>query len=267
VSEQLNTIAGKTMTPTAILADDEPLLRAHLREKLAAMWPELCIVGEAANGVEAAALVADKQPDIAFLDIKMPGQTGIEVAQGIETHTRVVFVTAYDQYAVAAFENEAVDYVLKPVHNERLAQTVARIKRALETSLPAPDMAALLNALARQAADATTPRGAPLRWIRANRGDTTYQISVDEVQYFQSDDKYTVVNTPNGEHLITKPLSELVQQLDAEHFWQVHRGTVVNLRCIVSSKRDGDGRMALQLRGVARPINVSRAYQHLFKQM
>lgn len=249
---------------TAILADDEPLLRQHLREKLNTLWPELEIIGEASNGNEAAKLVQDLKPTIAFLDIKMPGQTGIEVAQGIESDTRVVFVTAFDQYAVQAFENEAVDYVLKPVSNERLQQTVSRLRNALQQSQPAPEIAQLLKLLSEQR---SAPPTAPLRWIRANRGDTTYQISVDEVSHFQSDDKYTVVNTANGEHLITKPLSELVQQLDAEQFWQVHRGTVVNVRYVISSKRDGEGRMSLQLRGVDRPVTVSRAYQHLFRQM
>lgn len=249
---------------TAILADDEPLLRQHLREKLNVLWPELEIIGEASNGNEAAKLVQDLKPTIAFLDIKMPGQSGIEVAQGIESDTRVVFVTAFDQYAVQAFESEAVDYVLKPVSNERLTQTVNRVRTALLQSQPAPEIAQLLKLLSQQRA---AQASSALRWIRANRGDTTYQISVDEVSHFQSDDKYTVVNTANGEHLITKPLSELVQELDGEQFWQVHRGTVVNVRFVVSSKRDGEGRMSLQLRGVARPITVSRAYQHLFRQM
>lgn len=252
---------------TAILADDEPLLRQHLREKLNTLWPELEIIGEASNGNEAAKLVQDLKPTIAFLDIKMPGQTGIEVAQGIESDTRVVFVTAFDQYAVQAFENEAVDYVLKPVSNERLTQTVNRLRNALLQSQPAPEIAQLLKLLSQHGQQRAAPQAAPLRWIRANRGDTTYQISVDEVSHFQSDDKYTVVNTANGEHLITKPLSELVQQLDAEQFWQVHRGTVVNVHYVVASKRDGEGRMSLQLRGVSRPVTVSRAYQHLFRQM
>ena len=199
---------------TAILADDEPLLREHLREKLSVLWPELSIVGEAGNGNEAAELIATLAPDIAFLDIKMPGQTGIEVAQGIETETRVVFVTAFDQYAVDAFENEAVDYVLKPVADARLAQTVARLRKSLEDRAPSPDIAQLLNLLA--SARDGNPGAGTLRWIRANRGDTTFQIAVDEVMFFQSDDKYTVVQTANGEHLIGKPLSELIRALDHE---------------------------------------------------
>lgn len=255
---------------TAVLADDEPLLREHLREKLQVLWPELKIVGEANNGDDASAIIAKLSPDIAFLDIKMPGQTGIEVAQGIETNTRVVFVTAYDQYAVDAFESDAIDYVLKPVTDARLAQTVARLQKSLADRTPSPDISRLLNLLARASAEADGGGdGATkkLRWIRANRGDTTYQIAVDEVIFFQSDDKYTAVNTANGEHLISKPLSELIGSLDAEHFWQIHRGTVINMRNVMSTKRDGDGRMTVRLKGSEKSLPVSRAYQHLFRQM
>jgi DNA-binding LytR/AlgR family response regulator len=251
---------------TAILADDEPLLRDHLREKLAVLWPELDIVAEASNGNDASSIIAKLAPDIAFLDIKMPGLTGIEVAQGIETSTRVVFVTAFDQYAVDAFENEAIDYVLKPVSDARLAQTVTRLQKSLAEQSPNPDISQILNLLAR-AKDNKDTAPQKLRWIRANRGDTIYQIAVDEVIFFQSDDKYTTVNTVNGEHLISKPLSELTQSLDGEHFWQIHRGTVINVRNVISTKRDGDGRMTVALKGCAKPLSVSRAYQHLFRQM
>jgi DNA-binding LytR/AlgR family response regulator len=250
---------------TAIIADDEPLLRVHLREKLASLWPELKIAGEAGNGNEAADMIASLAPDIAFLDIKMPGQTGIEVAQGIETATRVVFVTAFDQYAVDAFESEAVDYVLKPVTDARLSQTVARLRKALAESSPAPDIAQLLKLLT-QAREGESG-GGTLRWIRANRGDTTFQIAVDEVLFFQSDDKYTVVQTANGEHLISKPLSELISSLDGERFWQIHRGTVVNVQYIASTRREGDGRMSVNLKGHKKVLPVSRAYHHLFKNM
>ncbi len=253
---------------TAVICDDEPLLREHLREKLARLWPGLEIVGEAGNGNDAATLIAAQKPDIAFLDIKMPGQTGIEVAQGIETDTRIVFVTAFDQYAVDAFEKEAIDYVLKPVADPRLAQTIARLQKSFIEQTPSPDIAQLLNLLA-NAAGSTENGSAPskLRWIRANRGDTTYQIAVDEVIFFQSDDKYTVVNTINGEHLISKPLSELMQSLDHEHFWQIHRGTVINVRNVISTKRDGEGRMTVRLKDHPKPLAVSRTYQHLFRQM
>jgi DNA-binding LytR/AlgR family response regulator len=252
---------------TAILADDEPLLREHLREKLATLWPELEIVGEAGNGDDASSMIAKLSPDIAFLDIKMPGQTGIEVAQGIETNTHVVFVTAYDQYAVDAFESEALDYVLKPVTDARLTQTVTRLRKSLSEQAANPDISKILNLLASATEGGTVAATKKLRWIRANRGDTTYQIAVDEVIFFQSDDKYTVVNTLNGEHLISKPLSELIQSLDGEHFWQIHRGTVINVRNVISTKRDGDGRMTVRLKDHAKPLAVSRAYQHLFRQM
>ena len=250
---------------TALLADDEPLLREHLREKLAALWPELTIVAEAGNGNDAAAMIARLAPDIAFLDIKMPGQTGIEVAQGIETETRVVFVTAFDQYAVDAFASEAIDYVLKPVADARLAQTVTRLRKALAEKSPAPDIAQLMKLLSQ--ARAGEGGGNTLRWIRANRGDTTYQIAVDEVLFFQSADKYTVVHTANGEHLILKPLAELLRVLDAQSFWQIHRGIIVNVRFVVSTRREEDGRMSVKLKGHDKPLPVSRTYHHLFKHM
>jgi DNA-binding LytR/AlgR family response regulator len=253
---------------TALIADDEPLLREHLRDLLQKLWPELDIVALAANGNEAAKAIAEHAPDVAFLDIKMPAQTGIEVAQGIETNTRVVFVTAYDEFAVQAFEREAIDYVMKPANEARLTQTVARVRNALAHNENPPEIAALLKLLAqRGATNAAEEKKAPLRWIRASRGDTTFQIAVDEVLFFQSDDKYTVVNTANGEHLIRMALTELLDSLNPEQFWQVHRGTVVNINCVNSSKRDGDGRVTLNLRGWEKPVAVSRAYSHLFKQM
>ncbi|TAG47571.1 MAG: DNA-binding response regulator [Betaproteobacteria bacterium] len=252
---------------TALIADDESLLREELQDQLAAVWPELKIVAIAANGLEATAMIEAHQPDVAFLDIKMPGRTGIEVAQGIDCNTRVVFVTAYDQYAVDAFENEAIDYLLKPVSKERLAKTVARVKSALAQRTPAPDIASVLNLLSAALRKPATSASSKLRWIRASRGETTYQIAVDEVLLFESDDKYTVVYTPNGEHLIRMPLIELLQSLDPEKFWQVHRGTVVNAQFVASSKRDDAGRMTLNIKGFAKPVSVSRAYQALFKQM
>lgn len=251
---------------TALIADDEPLLRLHLREKLGQAWPDLDIVGEAENGNDAATKIARLKPDVAFLDIKMPGQTGIEVAQGIDTDTRVVFVTAYEQFAVSAFDSGALDYLLKPVTDTRLSQTVARLKASIAQQLPPPDMSQILNLLARAQGDHEKASDR-LRWIRANRGDTTYQIAVDEVLFFQSADKYTLVVTANGEHVISKTLAELIESLDPEHFWQVHRSTVVNARCVTSTKRDGEGRMNLNLKGYAKPLAVSRAYQPLFKQM
>jgi DNA-binding LytR/AlgR family response regulator len=250
----------------AIIADDESLLRDELRDQLASVWPELDIVAIATNGLEAAALIAQHNPDVAFLDIKMPGQTGIEVAQGIEGETRVVFVTAYDQYAVEAFDHEAIDYLLKPISKERLGKAVNRLKTAMAQSTPAPDIANVLNLLSR-----SLPKSAQnlahLKWIRASKGDTTHQIAIDDVLFFQSDDKYTVVQTVSGEHLIRMPLAELLQSLDSEQFWQIHRGTVVNSKFVVSSKRDDVGRVSLSIKGFAKPVAVSRAYQGLFRQM
>ncbi len=251
---------------TALIADDESLLRDELKDQLSEVWPELQIIATAANGLEAAEMIARHQPDVTFLDIKMPGQTGIEVAQGIDGDTRVVFVTAYDQYAVEAFDHDAIDYLLKPISKARLAKTVARLQTVLAQNTPAPDLAGVLNLLSRALPSASTTT-TKLRWIRASRGDTTFQISVDEVMLFESDDKYTVVHTVNGEHLIRMPLIELLQSLDSELFWQVHRSTVVNSRFVASSKRDDAGRMTLTIRGFAKPVNVSRAYQGLFRQM
>jgi DNA-binding LytR/AlgR family response regulator len=251
---------------TAIIADDESLLREELRDQLNAVWPELDIVAEAANGIEAAALIAKHQPEVAFLDIKMPGLTGIEVAQGIETETRVVFVTAYDQYAVDAFDSEAIDYLLKPIGKDRLAKAVARLQSAIAQNAAAPDIARVLNALSRVLPKSPIT-STHLKWIRASRGDTTFQIPIDDVLFFQSDDKYTVVNTANGEHLIRMALAELIASLDPEQFWQVHRGTVINVNCVTSSKRDSEGRVTLNLRGWGKSVAVSRAYSHLFKQM
>ncbi|MCA0174949.1 MAG: LytTR family DNA-binding domain-containing protein [Proteobacteria bacterium] len=248
---------------TALIADDEPHLRAHLRELLAEVWPELRVVAECENGLQAAERIAALAPDVAFLDIKMPGLTGLEVAQGIEGTTRVVFVTAYDSYAVQAFERAAVDYLLKPTSAERLARAVARVQAALAQPRDDGALAALLAQLT-QAQGATKPT--PLRWIRASRGDTTYQIAVEEVLYFQSDDKYTLVITREGEHLIRTSLAELAQQLPPEQFWQVHRSTVVGVAHVASTRREGD-RMTLHVKGHERPLAVSRAYQHLFKQM
>jgi len=252
--------------PTALIADDEPLLREQMQQLLARAWPELDIVAEAANGHEAASLIDRFSPDVAFLDIKMPGLTGIEVAQGIESPTRVVFVTAFDQFAVAAFEQRAVDYLLKPVTLDRLSETVRRLQSAAVSSRGEPALAEALRMIAQRVGHGQ-PTGGYLRWVRASRGEVTFHIAVEDVFYFQSEDKYTVVHTAAGEHLIRTTLSELAAALDPDRFWQVHRSTIVNMRFVRSSRRDGEGRMTLTLAGVDRPIAVSRAYQGLFRQM
>lgn len=250
--------------PRALIADDEAHLAHYLRDRLRALWPELDIAGIAKNGPEAAAMIERLQPDLAFLDIRMPGMSGLEVAQGIEGSTRVVFVTAYDEYAIQAFEREAVDYLLKPVTDERLAKCIERLKRLLASAADTPPLAGLLRTLMQGAAPAP-PR--PLRWLRASRGDTTYQVDVAEVLYFQADDKYTCVVTREGEHLIRIALADLVRELDPERFWQVHRSTVINVEQVHATRREESGRLFVQMKGHARELPVSRAYAHLFRQM
>ena len=251
--------------PTALIADDEAPLRDFLRKRLAALWPELRVVAEAANGVQAAALIAEHAPAVAFLDIKMPGLTGLEVAQGIETDTRVVFVTAYDRFALDAFDREAVDYLVKPVDAQRLSRTVERLKRAIGDAAPHPELARLLDAIARERAPAGTAR--TIRWIRASRGDTTYHVPVQDVRYIQADDKYTAVYTADGEHLIRTPISELASGLDPEIFWQVHRSTIVNMDQVAATRRDEGGRLFVRLRDGDTELPVSRAYAGRFRQM
>lgn len=249
---------------TAIIADDEPRLARYLQERLAALWPELEIVGVAANGPEAQALLAREAPDIAFLDIRMPALSGLEVALRAGRDVRIVFVTAYDQYAVAAFERAAVDYLLKPVSDERLAETVARLKET-PAAAPGGDMATVLAAIERLAP--ADPASRKLAWIRASRGGEVMLIDVDDVAYFQANDKYTSVFTAQGESLIRTPLKELAAQLDETRFWQVHRGTIVNVRHIGSTTRDLAGRVVLGLKTRREHVQVSRTYAHLFKQM
>jgi DNA-binding LytR/AlgR family response regulator len=252
--------------PTAIVADDEPRLADYLRERLAIVWPELCVAGVAANGLEARALIEREAPDIAFLDIRMPGLDGLEVARVAGDAVHVVFVTAFDQYAVDAFEREACDYLLKPVTDERLAQTCERIRRRLGSREPAGGVAAALAALA-QAVPGWRPAGARLAWVRASIGQEVRLISVDDVSYFEANDKYTSVFTADGEALIRTPLKDLVDRLDPDRFWQVHRGTVVNLAHVASSSRDLAGRVTLRMKSRPERVSVSRAYAHRFKQM
>ncbi len=257
--------SGAAAPVTAIIADDEPRLAQYLQERLAILWPELEIVGIAGNGPEAQALIAREAPDIAFLDIRMPALTGLEVAQRADRDVRIVFVTAYDQYAVAAFERAAVDYLLKPVSEERLAETVARLKDTSAPAAPGADIASVLAAIERLAPGGAASR--KLAWIRASRGSEVMLIDVDDVAYFQANDKYTSVYTAQGESLIRTPLKELAGQLDEARFWQVHRGTIVNVRHIGTTTRDFAGRVVLRMKTRPEPVQVSRAYAHLFKQM
>jgi DNA-binding LytR/AlgR family response regulator len=251
--------AGATAAPRAVIADDEPLLRAQLRAVLAEAWPELEVVGEAANGAEAVHAVREHQPDFAFLDIEMPVMTGLDAARAIGEAAHIVFVTAYDRYAVEAFERGAVDYVLKPATPDRLTQTVRRLRARAAT--PAPPMEALLAELARRVA----PAAERIEWLQASLGATLKLIHVDDVLYFQSDTKYTRVVSKEGEALVKKTLKELAAELDARHFWQVHRGTIVNVRAIEAVTSDGLGRREIALRGRPEKLEVSRTFAHLFK--
>jgi len=249
---------------TALIADDEPHLASYLQGLLAKAWPELQVVAVAKNGIEAAERIAALQPDVAFLDIKMPGLTGLDVAQGIEGATRVVFVTAFDEFAVAAFEQQALDYVLKPVKAERLARTVERLKA--DAGAPTED-ARLATALQRLLAAPQAPSATPLRHIRASQGDLVHQVDVGEVLYFHADDKYTCVRTAAGEHLIRTTITELAALLDPARFQQIHRSTIVNLDHLAGTRRDELSRLFVRVRGRGEELPVSRAYVHLFKAM
>jgi DNA-binding LytR/AlgR family response regulator len=252
------------MKARALIADDERHLAEHLRAMLAKAWPELEVLPIAANGLEALRAIDDASPEVAFLDIRMPGLTGLEVASRLEPRTHVVFVTAYDQYAVEAFDRDAVDYLLKPVDDERLARSVQRLKRKLESAESPPPLEQVLAQLARVLPGGMSGR---LRWIRALKGDVVQQIAVDDVLYFRAADKYTCVITGEGESLIRMPLAELVDQLDGDIFWQIHRGTLVNMNAVASTRRDLGGRLFVRLRDGKTELPVSRAYAHRLKQM
>lgn len=250
----------------AVIADDEPLLARHLQARLAALWPQLEIVGVAANGIEARDMIEELRPEIVLLDIRMPGLSGLEVVQALSPEARgacrVAFVTAYDEFAVQAFEREAVDYLLKPVSDERLAATIERLRRA-----PAVPAASHSDDLLRRL-QALLPRpAAHLRWVRASVGNDVRLVATDEICYFQATDKYTAVFTPEAELLIRTSIKELVEQLDPGQFWQVHRGTLVNVRQIVSARHDALGRVSLKLRDRPETLTVSRGHAHLFRQM
>ncbi|CAG0988824.1 MAG: response regulator transcription factor [Rhodocyclales bacterium] len=253
------------MSPTALIADDEPLLAEDLRRRLAVLWPELGIVAICHDGPAALARLEADKPEIAFLDIRMPGLSGLEVAARLDYPCQVVFVTAYDQYAVEAFEKAAIDYVLKPADEARLAKTIGRLRRAIRAP-SGSERSRLAEALEKVSLRGTA-QPAPLKWIRASVGDAVRLVPVAEVRYFQAADKYTAVMTAAGELLIRTPIKELAEQLDAESFWQVHRGTIVNARYVSAARHDESGRVLLSLRDRPETLTVSRAYAHLFRQM
>jgi DNA-binding LytR/AlgR family response regulator len=246
----------------AIIADDEPLLRAQLRAKLAKLWPELSVVAEMPDGRAAEDLLVAHRPDLFFLDIHMPGVNGLEAARTIAGRAHVVFVTAFDQYAVEAFERGAIDYVLKPFNEQRLAVTVERLKERMK------EAPAGLEALVESLAGRLAPEGnGHLKWIKAAVGNNVRLIPVETIAYFQSDEKYTRVVTCDGEALIRKPIKELLEELDPERFWQIHRATIVNVDAIAGVRRGLKDQGELTLRDRRETLVVSRAFTHLFKQM
>lgn len=247
----------------AIIADDEETLRSHLRKKLSLLWPELVISGEAKDGVEALQLVENLQPDIAFLDIKMPGLSGIEVARKATGKCTAVFVTAYNQYAIEAFENEALDYLLKPVTDERLKKTVNRLKERISSPTLPSDMAAVLEKVAL----ALQKSPEHLQWIKAQHRGGIRLIPCSTVYYFKATDKYTTVRTRDGEFLIRKTIKELSEELDPDQFWRVHRGAIVNVRNIHVVGRSITGNYVISFEGIKEQLMVSRAYSQLFRKM
>lgn len=246
--------------PRALIAEDEPRLREQLEERLNSLWPELDVIAMVGEGIAALHALEHHQPDILLLDIQMPGLSGLEVARAASSRCHVAFITAYDAYAVAAFEQGAVDYVLKPFSTARLATTVSRLKERLLS--PPPNLGELVSRLSGIAS-----QGSYLQWINAGVGKGVKLITVDEVCYFQSDNKYTLVVTPRSESLIQKPIKDLVDELDPQMFWQIHRATVVNVNAISNVERNVRGRMSVRLKQRPESLAVSDAYVHLFRQM
>lgn len=246
---------------TALIAEDEPLLLDEIAEALGKLWPELEIVARAGNGCDALRLLGEHHPRVLFLDIQMPGLSGLDVAKQAAGRSHVVFVTAYDQYAIAAFDQGAVDYVMKPVTAARLVTACNRVKQRL-ASTPAN-----LDGLLKQLADNAARARPHLRWINASVGTDVRLITVEEICYFQADTKYTRAVTAESESLLRKPLKELLDELDPTMFWQIHRSTVVNVNHIASVSHDMHGHVILKLKNRAEKLPVSQPYAHLFRQM
>ncbi len=254
--------------PTAIIADDERLMREQLRHRLGEAWPELQILAEAKNGEEAVDLVRRLQPDLIFLDIRMPGKSGIEAARDIAGRCHVVFVTAYDEYAVEAFEHGAIDYLLKPADPARLAVTLARLKLRLAERTSAPDLGAVLGrleSLAGRLQGGAAPRPF-LQWIQAGLGQQVRLFPIDEVVFLQAQDKYTAVATRKEIALVRKPIREFIDELDPALFWQIHRAILVAAREIATVSREGE-RLLVHLKGRAERLEVSRSFAGRFRQM
>ena len=256
------------MNLTAVIAEDEPILRAQLKAKLAKLWPELKVVADVGDGEAALEAIAEHQPSLAFLDIQMPEMTGIEVARSLASNKalkcHVVFVTAFDQYAVDAFNTGAIDYVLKPYSDERLAAAIARLKERL-AAVPAQPQN--LDALMQQLAAKLNPAAEKLKWIKASIGSNLRLIPIDDVLFFQSDEKYTLVATKEFDALIKTPIKDILDGIDSERFWQIHRSTIVQASAIESVSRDFRGQATVRVRGRKENLTVSRPFSHLFKQM
>jgi DNA-binding LytR/AlgR family response regulator len=256
------------MTFTAIIAEDEPILRAQLKAKLTKLWPELNILADVGDGEAALEAIAEHHPTLAFLDIQMPEMTGIDVAKSLAVNRdlkcHIVFVTAFDQYAVDAFSTGAIDYVLKPYSDERLQAAVDRLKERL-SAVPAQPQN--LDALMQHLAAKLNPGAEKLKWIKANIGANLRLIPVDDVLFFQSDEKYTLVATKEFDALIKTPIKEILDGVDSERFWQIHRSTIVQASAIESVSRDFRGQATVKVKGRKENLTVSRPFSHLFKQM
>jgi DNA-binding LytR/AlgR family response regulator len=251
--------------PTAVVADDERLMREQIIARVKEAWPELSIVGEASNGSEAVAIVRDLEPDIVFLDISMPGMDGIQAAQALSGQVHVVFVTAHDEYAIRAFEHGAIDYVLKPAEPERVALTCQRLRARLKQE-PEPMNDLLAELSQRLGAGDLKPREY-MRWVQASVGANIRMIPTSDVLFFRAEDKYTRVQIQGLEALIRKPIKELIDELDPDEFWQIHRATVVRVDAIAQVSRNFRGNQIVHLKGSELKLEVSRTFNHLFKQM
>jgi DNA-binding LytR/AlgR family response regulator len=255
----------RTSPPRAVIADDERLMREQIATQLKEAWPELAIVGEAGNGREAVALVHSLEPDVVFLDIRMPEMDGIQAAKALAGRVHVVFVTAYDEYAISAFEHGAVDYLLKPADPERVALTCRRLRERL-THQPDP-MNELLAQLSQRLGVEGVKPPAYLRWVQASVGANLRMIPTSDILFFRAEDKYTRVQTPRFEALIRKPIKELVEELDPGEFWQIHRATVVRIDAVEQVSRNLRGNQVVHVKGSDEKLEVSRSFNHLFKQM
>ena len=252
--------------PTAVIADDERLMRVQIAARLKEAWPELLIVGEAANGREAVAMVQSLEPDIVFLDISMPEMDGIQAAKALAGQAHVVFVTAFDQYAISAFEQGAVDYLLKPAEPERVALTCQRLRARLQHK-PDP-MSDLLEQLSQRigGGGGLKPREY-MRWVQASVGANIRMIPTSDILFFRAEDKYTRVQTAGFEALIRKPIKELIDELDPDEFWQIHRATLIRVDAVEQVSRNFRGKQVVHVKGSEEKLEVSRSFSHLFKQM